>query len=54
VLGRYGHRESGRKSLSFMRSIPILSPLSEKGVRAVANAQMPLTFDRVYSHHWER
>jgi hypothetical protein len=32
----------------------ILSPLSAKGVRAVAAALMPLPFDRVYSHHFER
>jgi glyoxylase-like metal-dependent hydrolase (beta-lactamase superfamily II) len=43
-----------RKSFSFMRSIPNFIPLSEKGVRAVAAALMPLAFDRVYSHHFER
>jgi hypothetical protein len=37
-----------------MRSIPNHIPLSEKGVRAVAAALMPLAFDRVYSHHFER
>jgi glyoxylase-like metal-dependent hydrolase (beta-lactamase superfamily II) len=43
-----------RKSFSFMRSIPNFIPLSEHGVRAVAAALMPLEFDRVYSHHFER
>ena len=43
-----------RKSFSFMRSIPNFIPLSEQGVRAVAAALMPLAFDRVYSHHFER
>jgi len=43
-----------RKSFSFMRSIPNFIPLSEKAVRAVGAALMPLAFDRVYSHHWER
>jgi glyoxylase-like metal-dependent hydrolase (beta-lactamase superfamily II) len=43
-----------RKSFSFMRSIPNFIPLSERGVRAVGDALMPLAFDRVYSHHWER
>jgi hypothetical protein len=37
-----------------MRSIPNFIPLSEQGVRAVAAALMPLAFDRVYSHHFER
>jgi glyoxylase-like metal-dependent hydrolase (beta-lactamase superfamily II) len=43
-----------RKSFSFMRSIPNFIPLSAKAVRAVDAALMPLAFDRVYSHHWER
>jgi hypothetical protein len=43
-----------RKSFSFMRSIPNFIPLSEKAVRAVSAALMPFTFDRVYSHHFER
>ena len=43
-----------RKSFAFMRSIPNFIPLSEKAVRAIATALMPLAFDRVYSHHWER
>ena len=43
-----------RKSFSFMRSIPNHIPLSEKAVRAVGAALMPLPFDRVYSHHFER
>jgi hypothetical protein len=43
-----------RKTFSFMRSIPNFIPLSENGVRAVAAALMPLAFDRVYSHHFER
>jgi hypothetical protein len=43
-----------RKSFSFMRSIPNFIPLSENAVRAVAMALMPLAFDRVYSHHFER
>lgn len=43
-----------RKSFSFMRSIPNFIPLSEKAVRAVGAALMPLAFDRVYSHHFER
>ena len=43
-----------RKSFAFMRSIPNFIPLSEKGVRAVGEALMPLAFDRVYSHHFER
>jgi hypothetical protein len=43
-----------RKSVSFMRSIPNFMPLSAKAVRAVGAALMPLAFDRVYSHHWER
>ena len=43
-----------RKSFTFMRSIPNHIPLSEKGVRAIEAALMPLAFDRVYSHHWER
>src|SRR5204863_7426 len=43
-----------RKSFSFMRSIPNFIPLSAKAVRAVGAALMPLAFDRVYSHHWER
>ena len=43
-----------RKSFSFMRSIPNFIPLSENAVRTVAAALMPLTFDRVYSHHFER
>ena len=29
-------------------------PLSEKAVRAIGAALMPLAFDRVYSHHFER
>jgi histone H3/H4 len=37
-----------------MRSIPNHIPLSEKAVRAVGTALMPLAFDRVYSHHFER
>src|SRR5882762_3056408 len=47
------HR-SLRKSFAFMRSIPNHIPLSEKAVRAVGAALMPLAFDRVYSHHFER
>ena len=43
-----------RKSFAFMRSIPNFIPLSEKGVRAIGAALMPLAFDRVYSHHFER
>jgi glyoxylase-like metal-dependent hydrolase (beta-lactamase superfamily II) len=43
-----------RKSFSFMRSIPNFIPLSADAVRAVGSALMPLAFDRVYSHHWER
>ena len=43
-----------RKSFSFMRSIPNFIPLSEKAVRTVGAALMPLAFDRVYSHHFER
>jgi hypothetical protein len=43
-----------RKSFSFMRSIPNFIPLSAKAVRDVDAALMPLAFDRVYSHHWER
>ena len=43
-----------RKSFAFMRSIPNHIPLSEKAVRAIGAALMPLAFDRVYSHHFER
>ena len=43
-----------RKSFAFMRSIPNFIPLSEKAIRAVGAALMPLAFDRVYSHHFER
>ena len=43
-----------RKSFSFMRSIPNHIPLSEKAVHAIGAALMPLAFDRVYSHHFER
>src|SRR5262249_49118821 len=43
-----------RKSFTFMRSIPNHIPLSAKAVRGIAAALMPLTFDRVYSHHFER
>ena len=43
-----------RKSFAFMRSIPNYIPLSEKAVRAIGAALMPLAFDRVYSHHFER
>lgn len=43
-----------RKSFTFMRSYPNNIPLSAKGVRAIAAALMPLAFDRVYSHHFER
>jgi glyoxylase-like metal-dependent hydrolase (beta-lactamase superfamily II) len=43
-----------RKSFSFMRSIPNFIPLSENAVRAVGAALIPLPFDRVYSHHFER
>jgi hypothetical protein len=43
-----------RKSFAFMRSIPNHIPLSEKAVRAIGAALMPLGFDRVYSHHFER
>ena len=43
-----------RKSFTFMRSYPNQIPLSEKGVRAIAAALMPLAFDRVYSHFFER
>jgi glyoxylase-like metal-dependent hydrolase (beta-lactamase superfamily II) len=43
-----------RKSFSFMRSIPNFIPLSENAVRAVGAALMPLAFDRVYGHHFER
>ena len=43
-----------RKSFAFMRSIPNHIPLSEKAVRAIGTALMPLAFDRVYSHHFER
>ena len=43
-----------RQSFSFMRSIPNFIPLSEKALRAVGAALMPLAFDRVYSHHFER
>jgi hypothetical protein len=43
-----------RKSFAFMRSIPNFIPLSEKAVRAIGAALIPLAFDRVYSHHWER
>ena len=43
-----------RNSFAFMRSIPNFIPLSENAVRAVGTALMPLVFDRVYSHHWER
>ena len=43
-----------RKSFSFMRSIPNFIPLSAQAVRAISAALMPLTFDRVYSHHFER
>lgn len=43
-----------RKSFAFMRSIPNHIPLSAKGVRAIGAALMPLAFDRVYSHHFER
>jgi len=43
-----------RKSFTFMRSIPNHIPLSEKTVRAIGAALMPLAFDRVYSHHFER
>ena len=43
-----------RKSFAFMRSIPNHIPLSEKTVRAIGAALMPLDFDRVYSHHSER
>jgi hypothetical protein len=43
-----------RKSFTFMRSYPNFIPLSEKGVRAIGAALMPLAFDRVYSHYFER
>ena len=43
-----------RKSFAFMRSIPNHIPLSEKAVRAIGAALMPLAFDQVYSHHFER
>ena len=43
-----------RKSFSFMRSIPNHIPLSETAVRAIGAALMPLDFDRVYSHHFDR
>jgi glyoxylase-like metal-dependent hydrolase (beta-lactamase superfamily II) len=43
-----------RKSFTFMRSIPNHIPLSEKAVRSIGAALMPLAFDRVYSHHFER
>ena len=43
-----------RKSFTFMRSYPNHIPLSEKGVRAIGAALMPLAFDRVYSHFFER
>ena len=43
-----------RKSFAFMRSIPNFNPLSETGVRAEGEALMPLAFNRVYSHHFER
>jgi glyoxylase-like metal-dependent hydrolase (beta-lactamase superfamily II) len=43
-----------RKSFAFMRSIPNHIPLSERAVRAIGAALMPLDFDRVYSHHFER
>jgi hypothetical protein len=42
------------KSFAFMRSIPNHIPFSEKAVRAIGAALMPLAFDRVYSHHFER
>ena len=43
-----------RKSFTFMRSYPNHIPLSERTVRAIGAALMPLAFDRVYSHHFER
>jgi glyoxylase-like metal-dependent hydrolase (beta-lactamase superfamily II) len=43
-----------RNSFTFMRSYPNNIPLSEQAVRAIAAALRPLTFDRVYSHHFER
>src|SRR4029453_1280577 len=43
-----------RKSFTFMRSYPNNIPLSAKAVRAIGAALMPLAFDRVYSHHFER
>jgi len=43
-----------RKSFAFMRSLPNHIPLSEKAVRAIGAALMPLAFDRVYSYHFER
>jgi glyoxylase-like metal-dependent hydrolase (beta-lactamase superfamily II) len=43
-----------RKSFTFMRSYPNNIPLSEAAVRRIGAALMPLPFDRVYSHHFER
>jgi hypothetical protein len=43
-----------RKSFAFMRSIPNHIPLSEEAVRDIGTSLMPLAFDRVYSHHFER
>jgi glyoxylase-like metal-dependent hydrolase (beta-lactamase superfamily II) len=43
-----------RKSFTFMLSIPNHIPLGKEEVRAIEAALMPLAFDRVYSHHFER
>ena len=50
-LLRYFRRSA---AAAFMRGIPNFIPLSEKGVRAVGEALIPLAFDRVYGHHFER
>ena len=39
--------------LAFMRSIRTISRF-RKAVRAIGAALMPVAFDRVYSHHFER
>ena len=43
-----------RRWVTFMRSYPNHIPLSEKAVRAIEAALIPLAFDRVYSHFFER
>jgi hypothetical protein len=43
-----------RKSFTFMRSYPNMIPLSAKQVEAIGAALEPFSFDRVYSHFFDR